>query len=193
MSGALRTLAKIPQKEFCPEALVVKEIPSVYNPQLRDSASLKIRCNNSINSKTIIESQTCPAICETSDDEVIDSQLDLAGPHLVRAAEICVDEMEVQSNLIRTLSILSEQDKCCDILAEMSARLGILMGPCPMKAQGKNTIVQMKPLGMLSRIGYIIGNIMAKSDAARIQVRLISCNCLRTLTLYFRLLISVLQ
>lgn len=180
LSGALRTLAKIPQKEFSLDALATKEIPSVYSPQLRDSASVKARNASNLNPKTsLTQSQTCPAICETSDDQTDDSQLDLAGPHLVRAAEICVDELEVQANLIRTLSVLSEQDKCCDILADMSARLGILLGPCPVTApstdsQERNAVVvPMKPLGMLSRIGYIIGNVMAKSDEARIQVRLL--------------------
>lgn len=182
LSGALRTLAKIPQKEFCPDALATKETPSIYSPQPRDSASVNVRNANNLNSKTsLTQSQTCPAICETSDGQPDDTQLDLAGPHLVRAAEICIDELEVQANLIRTLSVLSEQDKCCDMLADMSARLGILLGPCPMTVptgslQERNAIVPMKPLGMLSRIGYIIGNIMAKSDEARIQVRLLELN-----------------
>lgn len=156
--------------------MATKGTPSVYSPQPHDSASVKVRNVNNLSAKiSLTQSQTCPAICETSDGQPDDTQLDLAGPHLVRAAEICIDELEVQANLIRTLSVLSEQDKCCDMLADMSARLGILLGPCPMTvptggSQERNATVPMKPLGMLSRIGYIIGNIMAKSDEARIQV-----------------------
>lgn len=114
---------------------------------------------------------SCVIICEVCDDYAI--QLDLAGPHLVRAAEICSDEIEVQSNIIRTLSVLSEQEKCCDAISDMSARLGILLGPGPnvvesFRRKGEKTIPE-KSLGILSRLGYILGNIMARSDAARMQ------------------------
>lgn len=113
-----------------------------------------------------------PIICETSEE--FDIQLELAAPHLVRAAEICINEPEVQSNIIRTLSILSEQSKCCDAIAEMASRLGILLGSvnvnsCSPNANGKTTAIMEKTLGVLSRIGYILGNIMARSDTARVQ------------------------
>lgn len=136
---------------------------------------------------------------DTSTDEIIDSppvhknsepfvdelterfnfQLDLAAPHLVRAAEICIDETEVQSNIIRILSVLSEQEPCCDAIAEMAARIGILLGPGPTSLQPVQAFagaptsnvhpIAAKSLGVLSRIGYILGNIMARSESARIQ------------------------
>lgn len=166
MSGALRTLAKIPHKEFYGDASPMKDPPSVYSPQQTSG--------NEQNNNDVTTDRKYPAICETSDDRSDDIQLDLAGPHLVRAAEICMGEIEVQANIIRTLSVLSEQEKCCDMLADLAARLGILLGPNPNRntnlLQEKGSEMQNKPLGMLSRIGYILGNIMAKSDAARVQV-----------------------
>lgn len=108
--------------------------------------------------------QKFPQIHETP--EYGDIQLELAGPHLVRAAEICIGETEVQANIIRTLSVLSEMDSCCAALAETVPRLGVLLGPC---GEG-NVGFPEKPLGVLSRLGYILGNIMARFDSARIQV-----------------------
>lgn len=118
-----------------------------------------------------------------------DGQITLAGPHLIRAAEICIHQAEVQSSIIRTLSILSEHEKCCDGIANMAPRLGILLGPLlvdlPHSAQqtkpkpkpkpstlapeNVNFITSNKSLSVLNRIGYILGNVMAQSDSARIQ------------------------
>lgn len=100
----------------------------------------------------------CPEIHETFEEQ--DIQLHLACPHLVRAAEICIGETEVQANIIRTLSVLSEHQTCCEILSDSSNRLGILLGPCGIGFPDK-------PLGLLIRLGYILGNIMARHDSAR--------------------------
>lgn len=163
LSGAIRTLAKVPLKEIAADATPTP--PSVYNPNVRANAK------SNINHSSGVAVAAYPSICETPDDQS-DMQLALAAPHLVRAAEICHSEIELQTNIVRTLSVLSEQDKCCDMLADAAARLGILLGPCPAKANflDATTEVRAKPYGMLSRVGYILGNIMAKSDVARVQV-----------------------
>jgi len=95
-----------------------------------------------------------------------DTHLEIAGKHLVRAAEICMDEIEVQTNIIRTLSILSDIESCCEYMAGDAGRLGILFGPV-----GFNFGCGMpeKPLGIISRLGYILGNIMARYDQARLD------------------------
>lgn len=117
-----------------------------------------------------------------------DGQITLAGPHLIRAAEICIHQAEVQSSIIRTLSILSEHEKCCDNIANMAPRLGILLGSLlvslphtaqPTRTQQKQKnfapesvnagATSNKTLSVLNRIAYIIGNVMAQSDSARIQ------------------------
>lgn len=144
--------------------------PSVYSPNENPSQGI-------VNDSENIEN-SYPLIREMSED--FDVQLDLIAPHLIRAAEICIDEVEVQTNIIRTLSVLSEQDKTCDVIAEMAPRLGILLGPDPIQSPSKHKIkfsgdkeqvaaIPEKSLGMLSRIGYILGNIMARSDSARLQ------------------------
>ena len=101
----------------------------------------------------------------TSVDEE-DTHLEIAGKHLVRAAEICMDEIEVQTNIIRTLSILSDIETCCEYMSGDAGRLGILFGPI-----GLNYGLGMpeKPLGIISRLGYILGNIMARHDDARVE------------------------
>lgn len=95
-----------------------------------------------------------------------DTHLEIAGKHLVRAAEICMDEIEVQTNIIRTLSILSDIESCCEYMSGDAGRLGILFGPI-----GFNYGLGMpeKPLAVISRLGYILGNIMARYDDARLE------------------------
>ncbi|XP_070490786.1 armadillo repeat-containing protein 2 [Chironomus tepperi] len=96
-----------------------------------------------------------------------DTHLEIAGKHLVRAAEICMDEIEVQTNIIRTLSILSEIETCCENMAVDAGRLGILFGPIAYNYS--STCSPEKALGVISRLGYILGNIHAKYDEARLD------------------------
>lgn len=95
-----------------------------------------------------------------------DTHLEIAGKHLVRAAEICMDEIEVQTNIVRTLSILSDIETCCEYMSGDAGRLGILLGPITLN-YGHG--MPEKPLGIISRLGYILGNIMAKYDDARLE------------------------
>lgn len=115
---------------------------------------------------------------ESSND--FDIQIVYAGPHLIRSAEICINQIEIQLNIIRTLSVLSEHDSCCNAIAAMSPRLAILLGPILMENSPNRirkkmnnddenaTLLSNKLLGLVNRIGYILGNIMAKSDSARL-------------------------
>lgn len=117
---------------------------------------------------------------ETSKD--FGGQITLAGPHLIRSAEICINQPDVQLSIIRTLSILSEHENCCDGIADMAPRLGILLGPIlldlPIEQEHRSTknnvpenvnLISNKSLSVLNRIGYILGNVMTKSDSARQQ------------------------
>lgn len=102
-----------------------------------------------------------------------EAQVTLAGPHLIRAAEICIEAIDVQLSVIRTLSILSEHERFCEAIADISGRLAIIFGPmlCDAPAQ-RNVpaadITATKALGLFNRIGYILGNVMTHSDAARV-------------------------
>ncbi|XP_055621594.1 armadillo repeat-containing protein 2 isoform X2 [Toxorhynchites rutilus septentrionalis] len=122
-------------------------------PSIGNNNPLKPKSqSNSVNSETD----------EKQEGEIV--QLELAGPLLVRAAEMCIEEPEVQANVIRTLSVLSERPECCEQLADASTRLGILLG----------SITETSPtiergLAAANRLGYILGNIMARWDAARLQ------------------------
>ncbi|XP_039497973.1 armadillo repeat-containing protein 2 [Drosophila santomea] len=92
-------------------------------------------------------------------------QLQLACPHLIRAAEVSMGEMEVQANVVRTLSVLSEDTDCCETLHNYAARIGLLLGPsCAGGGQCSERL-----LAVLSRLGYMLGNILAKHESARIQ------------------------
>lgn len=181
LSGAFRALSQVPLSDFQSAAGDNSHHDSGQQPN--DTAKYsQSRLNRTDDKSNTTESNqntvnnSFPMIREMEDDDALDNQLDLAGPHLIRSAEICIGEIEVQTNIIRTLSVLSEQDKCCDAIAEMSARLGILLGPGPMPPSHPkiNTnkavpVIPEKTLGVLSRIGYILGNIMARSDSARVQ------------------------
>ena len=78
---------------------------------------------------------------------------------LIKAAEICIvqeESEEVCLNIVRTLSVLSERSDCCEYLSDASSRLGIILG----------SVIQMNPLlkglAISNRLGYILGNIMAR-------------------------------
>lgn len=86
---------------------------------------------------------------------------------MVRSAEICMEEPEVQANIIRTLSVLSDIEQCCEFLADASARLGILFGSIRFNQDSGGS--PEKSLGIVSRLGYILGNIMARNDQARVE------------------------
>lgn len=146
------------------------ELQSIRYPQYNNKASaIGETCGDNIDLDV--------GIMETSND--FDGQITLAGPHLVRAAEICINQAEVQLSIIRTLSILSEHESCCDGISDMAPRLGILLGPLlvDLPEFPKNTAPEHvnftsnnnKSLSILNRIGYILGNVMAKSDTARQQ------------------------
>ncbi|XP_030378858.1 armadillo repeat-containing protein 2 [Scaptodrosophila lebanonensis] len=99
-------------------------------------------------------------------------QLELACPHLIRAAEISMGELEVQANVVRTLSVLSEDVDCCETLLNYAARIGMLLGPCAdtaTKAGNSSSQTNERALAVLSRLGYILGNILAKYESARVQ------------------------
>ncbi|XP_022214040.1 armadillo repeat-containing protein 2 [Drosophila obscura] len=91
-------------------------------------------------------------------------QLQLACPHLIRAAEVSMGELEVQANVVRTLSVLSEDSDCCETLHNYAARIGLLLGPSCSSSGASERL-----LAVLSRLGYMLGNILAKHESARIQ------------------------
>ncbi|XP_017852270.1 armadillo repeat-containing protein 2 [Drosophila busckii] len=96
--------------------------------------------------------------------ERLQLQLQLACPHLIRAAEVSMGELEVQANVVRTLSVLSEDVACCETLLNYAARLGLLLGPCSQLEPSSERL-----LAVLSRLGYMLGNILAKHESARVQ------------------------
>lgn len=158
--GALRVISKI----------------FLSDPDLLEISSSNSNNNRQLSATSISSTAAKYFVDDSSPTEPTDdfyTQIMFAGPHLIRAAEICITEIEVQSNIIRTLSILSEHDKCCETIADMSPRLGILLGTifdARLRFEDKKSADNPnkdKALGVLNRIGYILGNIMAKCDSAR--------------------------
>uniref|UniRef100_A0A182TBU1 Armadillo repeat-containing protein 2 n=1 Tax=Anopheles maculatus TaxID=74869 RepID=A0A182TBU1_9DIPT len=107
---------------------------------------------------------------EDEDQDI--AQLEQAVPLLVRAAEMCIKEPEVQANIIRTLSVLSERAECCERLAVAASRLGILLGSITQTSQTVE-----KGLATCNRLGYILGNVMSRWDTARIQFYCCDVSC----------------
>lgn len=159
LCSALRVLSKILMSDYDLQTIITE------NQNMKHTTDERIRKS----SKDFIH-----LALESSNDFHI--QVVQAGPHLVRSAEICINQIEIQLNIIRTLSVLSEHDSCCNDIAAMSPRLAILLGPIlidsPNRKRKMNnnenaTFLSNKLLGLVNRIGYILGNIMAKSDSAR--------------------------
>uniref|UniRef100_A0A182QIB9 Armadillo repeat-containing protein 2 n=1 Tax=Anopheles farauti TaxID=69004 RepID=A0A182QIB9_9DIPT len=122
-------------------------------------------------SRNIISSQTCQLSIDESDDLDV-AQIEQAVPLLVRAAEMCIKEPEVQANIIRTLSVLSERAECCERLAIAASRLGILLGSITQTSQTVE-----KGLATCNRLGYILGNVMSRWDTARVQFYCCDVSC----------------
>jgi armadillo repeat-containing protein 2 len=95
-----------------------------------------------------------------------DIHLEVAGKHLIKIAFICLKDLYVQANVIRTLSVLSDIEICCDALSRDVVKLGQLIGTFNLE-ESINMTSKRKSLGLISRLGYIIGNIMEKNDEAR--------------------------
>uniref|UniRef100_A0A182YI58 Uncharacterized protein n=1 Tax=Anopheles stephensi TaxID=30069 RepID=A0A182YI58_ANOST len=112
-----------------------------------------------------------PTAAEQDDVQDV-AQLEQAVPLLVRAAEMCIKEPEVQANIIRTLSVLSERPECCERLAVAASRLGILLGSIVQTCQTVE-----KGLATCNRLGYILGNVMSRWDTARIQFHCCDVSC----------------
>lgn len=55
--------------------------------------------------------------------------------------------------------------ECCDTLHNYAARIGLLLGP-----YSKGGQCSERMLAVLSRLGYMLGNILAKHETARVQV-----------------------
>jgi armadillo repeat-containing protein 2 len=125
------------------------------------SGALRVLSGSPIFAQVI--NMKCTRAAATDDSDV---HLEIAGKHLVRAAEICMDEIEVQTNIIRTLSILSDIETCCEKLSVDAGRLGILFGSIN---ANYGAGFPEKPLGIISRLGYILGNIMARYDDPRLD------------------------
>uniref|UniRef100_A0A182WAT0 Armadillo repeat-containing protein 2 n=1 Tax=Anopheles minimus TaxID=112268 RepID=A0A182WAT0_9DIPT len=106
------------------------------------------------------------------DEDHAIAQIEQAVPLLVRAAEMCIKEPEVQANIIRTLSVLSERPECCERLAVAASRLGILLGSITQTCQTVE-----KGLATCNRLGYILGNVMSRWDTARIQFYCCDVSC----------------
>jgi armadillo repeat-containing protein 2 len=97
-----------------------------------------------------------------------DIHLELAGKHLVKIAFICLQDLYVQANVIRTLSVLSDIEVCCDALSKDVVKLGQIVGTFKLE-ESIDMRSKQKSLGLISRLGYTIGNVMEKNDQARVE------------------------
>lgn len=68
--------------------------------------------------------------------------------------------------------MLSEDVDSCETLHSYAARIGLLLGPCSKNGgvAGGAPCNEQRLLAVLSRLGYMLGNILAKHESARVQV-----------------------
>lgn len=81
--------------------------------------------------------------------------LEVSGKHLIKTAFICIKDLYVQANVIRTLSVLSDIEICCSSLSYEVVKLGQMIGL--FKLEDCLEISKQKCLGLISRLGYTIG------------------------------------
>lgn len=93
--------------------------------------------------------------------------LEVSGKHLIKTAFICIKDLYIQANVIRTLSVLSDIEICCKSLSNEVVKLGQMIGL--FKLEDCLAVSKQKSLGLISRLGYTIGNVMEKFDEARLN------------------------
>lgn len=107
---------------------------------------------------------------------------EMMAPQLVNILEACKEEPEVQLQIVKSLSIVSEKPNCTSMLVEYVVKLGSLLQPSELFTKHSK-----KNLGFISRIGYILGNIMSQHDYARMNFYnndIAMSNLLQTLEFY---------
>lgn len=99
----------------------------------------------------------------TPDHIKLDDSVSLVGPHLLTLLQFCANDMEMQLQILRTLSVISETDYGNRQLANKITELGHFLKPLEMELRDTK-----KGFVFMCRIGYIIGNIIETYDYARI-------------------------
>lgn len=74
--------------------------------------------------------------------------------------------ISIISNTYFVISVFSENEACLEILSNFPDKIGILFGNVNLAPKAKYESF----LTLLSRVSYILGNIMSVYDDARIQV-----------------------
>lgn len=93
----------------------------------------------------------------------LDESVNLVGPQLLILLQCCTDDIEIQLQILRTLSVISEIEFCNRLLSDKVIELGTFLKPLPEKFRETK-----KGFVFMCRLGYIIGNIIEQHDNARI-------------------------
>lgn len=93
----------------------------------------------------------------------LDESVNLVGPQLLILLQCCTDDIEIQLQILRTLSVISEIEFCNRLLSDKVIELGRFLKPLPEKLRQTK-----KGFVFMCRLGYIIGNIIEQYDNARI-------------------------
>lgn len=95
---------------------------------------------------------------------LLDESVSLVGPQLLILLQMCTDELEMQLQILKTLSVLSEIEFFNHLLSDKISELGSFLKPL----STVNLRDTKTGFVFMCRLGYIIGNILAQYDRARV-------------------------
>uniref|UniRef100_A0A336LNK2 CSON009166 protein n=1 Tax=Culicoides sonorensis TaxID=179676 RepID=A0A336LNK2_CULSO len=102
--------------------------------------------------------------CTDDDGISLDDSVNLVALQLLTTFQICRDEIEMQLQILKTLSVISEIEQCNKYLSENISVVGGFLKP--LRNDLRST---KKGIVFICRLGYIIGNIMAQYDETRVK------------------------
>lgn len=94
---------------------------------------------------------------------VLDESVTLVGPQLLILLQRSSNDIDMQLQILKTLSVISEIQFCNKILSSKINELGLFLKLLPDRLRDTK-----KGFVFMCRLGYIIGNIIAQYDCARI-------------------------
>lgn len=116
-------------------------------------------------SECVRELFSCIANTNTKHHKLIESDVSngLVVTQLLILLKICDSEKDMQLQILKTLSVLSEKESCNCVMLDNICDLGFML-----KDQSENFRNSKKGMIFICRLGYIIGNILAQYDPARV-------------------------
>ncbi|XP_063697135.1 armadillo repeat-containing protein 2 [Culicoides brevitarsis] len=146
----------------------IVQVLTIHLQLFNDLAITKKLCDQHFHalfqlSESLREAFNFIVLPSTPDHIKLDDSVSLAAPQLLSTLQFCTNDLEMQLQILRTLSVMSETQYGNRQLANKVTELGRCLKPL-----SSNIRETKKGFVFMCRVGYIIGNIVEEYDYARI-------------------------